>query len=237
MAPSKRFVVTSCFGDMLTGTVPTQFSHIKQEKVALALLANNAPTHRCPISGSRYTFTHSTSCTCSAMSPVAYSASFVGLLPVIGSPEAVNKRMMLTSAVATEEQDTYPLHVSYYAGVEPRAAQDEDMVLASGSLKVTFSNGVVTLFSDASTMNVVVASKHVSKGVVDPASDATCIISTTGICLHIEPGDRGLSLQTGAWNSEVCPFTLILRINFRRSNNHFIQAIYHSKMDLHLAVP
>lgn len=118
--------------------------------------------------------------------------------------------MMLTSTVATEGQDTYPLHVSYYAGVELRAAQDEDMVLASGLLKVTFSNGIVTLFSDASTVNIVVASKHVSKGVIDPASDATCIISTTGICLCIEPGDRGFSLETGAWNSEVCCFTLIL---------------------------
>ena len=94
------------------------------------------------------------------------------------------------------------------------AAQDEDMVLASGSLKVTFSNGVVTLFSDASTVNVVVTSKHISKGVVDPASDATCIISTTGICLRIEPGDRGFSLETGAWNSKVCPFRLILCIDF-----------------------
>jgi hypothetical protein len=141
------------------------------------------------------------------MSQVPYSASFVGLLPAIGNPELVNKRMMLTTAIATDAQDTFPMHLSYYAGLEARAVQDDDMVLASGSLKATTSNGAITLFSDASTINVVVSSEHVAKGVVDPASDATCVITTTGVCLRLEPGDRGFLFETGAWNTEVCSFT------------------------------
>jgi hypothetical protein len=94
------------------------------------------------------------------------------------------------------------MHLSYYPGVEPRAVQDEDMVLALGSLKVTYSNRIITLFSDASTVNVIVAAENVMS--VDPASDVTCVIATTGLCLCLEPGDRGFVLETGAWNMEVC---------------------------------
>jgi hypothetical protein len=57
-------------------------------------------------------------------------------------------------------------------GVEPRAVQNEDVVLASGSLKVTYSNRFVTLFSDTSTVNVIVAAENAMN--VDPASNANC---------------------------------------------------------------
>jgi len=80
-------------------------------------------------------------------------------------------------------------------------------VLASGSLKATTSNGIITLFSDVSIINVVVSSEHVVKGVVDPASDATCVITMTGVCLRLERGDTGFLFETGAWSTEVCSFT------------------------------
>jgi len=89
-----------------------------------------------------------------------------------------------TTAVATEAQDTFPMHLTYYAGLEARA----DMVFASGSLKVTTSNCVTTLFSDASTVNVVIASEHVAKGLVDPASDATCVIIQRVFACAWSPG-------------------------------------------------
>ena len=50
----------------------------------------------------------STTAVSSDMSQVAYSASFVSLLPALGSPEIVNKRMVLMSALATDVQDTTP---------------------------------------------------------------------------------------------------------------------------------
>lgn len=137
---------------------------------------------------------------------IAYSASFVGLLLAIGDPELSNKKMTLTSAVSTDNDDSFALHLSYYPGIEPRAVQDEDIVLASGSLRVVFSNGIMTLFSDATSLNVVVDAEHVSKGVVNPASNTTCVISTTGMCLRTEPGDRGFVMETGAWNTEVRTF-------------------------------
>jgi hypothetical protein len=71
--------------------------------------------------------------------------------------------------------------------------RDDDMVLASGLLKATTFNGVITLFSGVSTINV----EHVAKGVVDPASDATCVITTTGVCPRLVPGDRGFLFETG----------------------------------------
>lgn len=134
---------------------------------------------------------------------VAYSASFVGLLLAISDPELLNKKMTLTSAVSTDDDDSFALHLSYYPGIEPRAVQDEDIVLASGSLRVVFSNGIMTLFSDATSLNVVVGAEHVSNGVVNPASNSTCVISATGMCLRTEPGDRGFVMETGAWSTEV----------------------------------
>jgi hypothetical protein len=129
-----------------------------------------------------------------------YAASIVALLPVITEPILENKRLNIHTAIASNDNSTTPLILTYWPGSEPRATTIDDTILVSGSARFTTSNGTVTAFSDASFVNVVVAAEN--SGVIDPASDVTAIFFLTGMVLLIAPGEREFELETGCWSAE-----------------------------------
>jgi len=110
------------------------------------------------------------------------------------------KRLTLHSAIASSDNSTTPIVISYWPGSEPRATGANDLVMISASVRFTASNGNVTAFADASFVNTIVAADDT--GVVDPASDVTAIFHLTGMVTLIAPGEREFELETGAWATE-----------------------------------
>jgi len=153
-----------------------------------------------------------------------YAASVVALLPVINEPVLDAKRLTIHTAIAaSNDNSTTPLILTYWPGSEPRAAGIDDTVLVSGSARFTASNNVLTAFSEASFVNVIIASENSSA--VDPASDATAIFFLTGMVLMIAPGDREFELETGCWSSEastVVKWTAVCRFPSTKRWEHTV---------------
>lgn len=130
-----------------------------------------------------------------------YSASVVGVVPVLSSPQLKNKCMVFHGTVASSDS-SMPIMISYWPGSEPRAAILDDTVFISGSIWFTASNGTVTAISDVSYVNVLVDAKHAS--LLEPTSDLTVIFFLTGMVLSDIPSKREFILETGSWSTEVC---------------------------------
>lgn len=154
----------------------------------------------------------------SKMSSTApYSSSIIALIPVMEGPSLDAKRLCLHSAIASSDNSTTPIVVSYWPGSEPRAAGINDLAMISASVRFTNSNGSVAAFADASFVNVIVAGDDAD--IVDPASDATAIFHLTGMVTLIAPGEREFELETGAWATEVCVSFITSTVNMPSNVN------------------
>jgi len=99
-------------------------------------------------------------------SAAPYSSSVVALIPVLEDPSLDAKRLTLHSAIASSDNSTTPIVISYWPGSEPRATGANDLVMISASVRFTASNSNVTAFADASFVSTIVAADDI--GVVDP---------------------------------------------------------------------